>query len=95
MCVAVLVVRFTPQTNRERKGASQSTKSAFENVMACARKGCFTMSAVDTSYIADKIGAKTHLAHVKKLEGTGANEAAHRYRPPVPGGARGSQYSWL
>lgn len=88
MCVAARVVDFPPQTSRERKGASQSTSSAFKNVIACAEKGCFTMSTVESSYIADKIGAKTKLAHVKKLEGTGANEAAHRYRLAVSGGVR-------
>lgn len=67
-----------PRTNRERRGASQSTKSAFDNVIACAVKGCFAMYDVKDSYVCDRIGGKTELAHLKKLGGTGANEAAHR-----------------
>lgn len=68
-----------PRTNRERRGASQSTLSAFDNVIACAEKGCFVVGDIKDMYVCDKIGDKTGLAHVKKLGGTGANEAAHRY----------------
>lgn len=41
------------------------------------------MSSVEDSYVCDKVGEKTGLPHLKKLEGTGANEAAHRYRLAV------------
>lgn len=67
-----------PRTNREKRGASQGTLSAFENVIACAQKGCFDMDDVKDTYVWDRIGEKTELAHLKKLGGTGANEAAHR-----------------
>ena len=69
---------FAPQTHRERRGASQSSLSAIENVITCIDKDCLSGRHVVDAYSCDFIGTKTKLPHWKKLEGTGANEAAHR-----------------
>ncbi|CAN0256206.1 unnamed protein product, partial [Scytosiphon promiscuus] len=61
----------------ETKGASQGTESAFRNVIACAKKGCFSPSDVVEAYVCNRIGAVSGNAEVKKTEGTGGNEALH------------------
>lgn len=37
------------------------------------------MGDIKDTYVCDRIGERSELAHLKKLGGTGGNEAAHRY----------------
>lgn len=58
-----------------------STFDTFESVIKCIRKGCChpTGSTPVTAYTLDRIAPESELPEFHKLEGTGKNEAFHRY----------------
>ena len=67
-----------PYLHREHRGATISTKEAFEHVIACLKKGCLHSYSGVEGYTTDKIHPVTKLPQFYCLQGTSKNEAFHR-----------------
>ena len=67
-----------PYLHRECRGASMSTKEAFEHVISCLKKGCLHSYPGVEGYTTAKIHPVIKLAQFYCLQGTSVNDAYHR-----------------